>query len=415
VTGAGGGPDPLGGLGGGALPPEDRGPHDPDLPHGHPPLPGTPAMPESAAVRFRRVRQVAPMTLSLVAVLGLAFLLQSWAGGWDTQDRSALVRLGALHWVAVLDGDWWRLGSYAFLHVGFAHFLLNSWALWVLMRPLEGVFGGAAALGLWSLGALAGGAASMAWARHGGNVWIVAAGASGGVMALFGARIGLVLRLRKRLAPQALRAEVINLMLTVVLNVVLAFEAATGGLPLDNAAHLGGLLAGAAGSLLIPIPGLGVKLRERLAGAVLLAVTFSLAAMEGAAAARAVRPHTRLLETAEFTADLPWQLVPVRSQPGAAVGPAGPIAAEVTREREPLYLVPGELPADAEIVQLGGRSWMHRRAAWSDGPHKDQQVVQLLAPERDGRLRVEVTCYAPGCLPLAESAAAMIARTLRLR
>jgi rhomboid protease GluP len=415
VTGAdkGNGADPLGGLGGGALPPEE---HTRPEPHGHPAPPeGGPKPRESAKVRFRRVRQVAPMTLSLIAVLGLAFFLQSWAGGWSTSDRSALYRLGALHWVAVLDGDWWRLGSYAFLHVGFAHFLLNSWAIWVLMRPLEGVFGGVGSLGLWTLGAVAGGAASMAWARHGGNPWIVAAGASGGVASLFGARLGLVLRLRKKLGPQELKAELANLFITVLLNVALAFEAATGGIPLDNAAHLGGLAAGALAAALMPIPALGVKLRERLVGLFLLATAFGLAAMEGAAAARAVRPHTRALDAKAFTADLPWQLVPLRQYDGIAIGPAGPLRAELVRDAEPLAVAPDELPEGAELVQLGGRAWVHQRAAFTEGQHQGELLVQLLSPDGDGRLRVEVTCYGPGCGPLAESAAAQIARTLRTR
>ena len=410
--GKGTGSDPLGGLGGGALPPEDS--------HGHPGLPQSPGTPapgqprESAAVKFRRVRQIAPMTVSLIAVLGLAFFLQSWAGGWSTSDRSALYRLGALHWLAVLDGDWWRIGSYAFLHVGFAHFLLNAWAIFVLMRPLEGVFGGALSLGLWTFGAIAGGVASMAWARHGGDPFTVAAGASGGVAALFGARIGLVLRLRTRLGPQALKAELANLFITILLNVALAFEAARGGIPLDNLAHLGGLASGAVAAALMPIPALGVKLRERLVGLVLLASAFGLAAMEGAAAARAVRPHTRALDLAGFTADLPWQLVPLRGNDGVSVGPAGPIWSEVTREPEPLSVAPAALPERAELVQLGGRSWVRLRGVWTDG-QAQRPRAELLTPDGDGRLRVAVFCYEAGCLPLAEAAAAQIARTLRRR
>lgn len=418
MTGAGKdqgkGPDPLGGLGGGAKPPE--APHDHPDPHGHPEPhdPGPPAQPsESAAVKFRRVRQIAPMTLSLIAALGLAFFLQSWAGGWSTSDPSALYRLGALHWVAVLDGDWWRLGSYAFLHVGFAHFLLNTWAIFVLMRPLEGVFGGVGSLGLWTFGALAGGASSMAWALHGGNPWVVAAGASGGVAALFGARIGLVLRLRTRLGPQALKAELANLALNILLNVALAFEAARGGIPLDNLAHLGGLASGALAAALMPIPALGVKLRERVVGLLLLASAFGLAAMEGAAAARAVRPHTRALELAGFTADLPWQLVPLRGHDGIAFGPAGPLSAEVTRDPEPLSLAPGALPAGAAVVELGGRFWVRQRGPWPEGQTRGQRV-ELTAPDGDGRVRIEVFCNESSA-PLAESAAAQIARTLRKR
>jgi hypothetical protein len=58
---------------------------------------------------------------------------------------------------------------------------------------------------------------------------------------------------------------------------------------------------------------------------------------------------------------------------------------------------------------------VHQRAARLEGTRKDELLVQLLAPDGEARLRVEVTCYSPGCAPLAESAAAMIARTLKTR
>ena len=86
-------------------------------------------------------RPPTPSTRALLLLLGVCFGLQSWAGNWDSQDPLALFRLGSLYAPAVLDGDWWRLGSYAFLHIGPAHFLMNAYALWILMRPLEAMHG----------------------------------------------------------------------------------------------------------------------------------------------------------------------------------------------------------------------------------------------------------------------------------
>src|SRR5207253_6169145 len=91
----------------------------------------------------------------------------------------ALLRLGALFPPAVADGDWWRVGSYAFLHIGWAHLLMNGYALWVLAPHLEATFGSNLTLGLFAATAIAGGAGSLAWSLHFGHA-ALAAGASGG-------------------------------------------------------------------------------------------------------------------------------------------------------------------------------------------------------------------------------------------
>ena len=384
------GPDPLGGLGGR----HDPAPHDPHQPR------------ESLAVRFHKVRRLSPSTLGLTLALSLAFLLQSWAGGWVTDDPLALYRLGALHWVSILAGDWWRLGSYAFLHVGPQHFLLNMWALWILMRPIEGIFGPAGALGLFSATALAGGAASAYWAWHGGNPYLVAAGASGGIAGLFGARIGLLVRLRHRLPPEAIRSELQGLLINLALNGLLAYEAATGGIPLDNAAHLGGLGAGALLALGAPIPALGARLHQRLTGALLLGCAFALAGMEGAAAARAARPRTWTLDGPGVTAQAPWMLVPLRDEPGQADGPGGiDLQARISRDAQPL-----ELPEGGEAVRLGDRTWLRLRLAGSDPRH---QYVALLAQEGAGRLIVSVKCGGALCGKVADAAAEQLATSFR--
>ena len=119
--------DPLGGLSSEAPRPETPAPRAPQRPERHRP-------------------PAAPTTLVLLALLGAMFLVEVTVGGKLGGDPLTLFRLGALSPAAVLDGDWWRLGSYAFLHAGPVHLLFNAYALWILMRPLEGMFGSASAL-----------------------------------------------------------------------------------------------------------------------------------------------------------------------------------------------------------------------------------------------------------------------------
>ena len=83
-----------------------------------------------------------------------------------------------------------RIGSYALLHIGWFHLLVNAYAIWILAPQLELTFGSNVTLGLFSATALAGGAASALWGFQTGNAHL-AAGASGGIFGLFGATVGL--------------------------------------------------------------------------------------------------------------------------------------------------------------------------------------------------------------------------------
>jgi membrane associated rhomboid family serine protease len=56
---------------------------------------------------------------------------------------AALFRVWALVPAAVAEGEWWRLITAGFLHIGPLHIAFNMYALWVLGRDLEIVLGGA--------------------------------------------------------------------------------------------------------------------------------------------------------------------------------------------------------------------------------------------------------------------------------
>src|SRR5205823_7769128 len=131
--------------------------------------------------------------------------------------------------------------------------LVNAYALWILMRPLEGMFGAASALGIFSATAIAGGAASVAsslFLRN--NPWQLAVGASGGIFGLFGAHVALYWRLRTRLTPEARRAAARTLLFNLLINLALAVGAQAANFPLDNAAHAGGFFSGIVLGLLAP-------------------------------------------------------------------------------------------------------------------------------------------------------------------
>jgi len=324
----------------------------------------------------------APTTVALLALLGILFLAEIWLGGGLDPDPVALFRLGSLSAAAVRDGDWWRLGSYAFLHAGPLHLLFNAYALWILMRPIEGLFGPVVALGLFSATAIAGGGASIAAATLGHAPWQQAVGASGGIFGLFGAHVALYWRLRHRLAPEARKAAARTLIFNLLINVALAVGAQAANFPLDNAAHAGGFLSGILLGLAAPSHLLPARPWSRPALVVLIGASFALAGMEGAAIARAVNPHPRTLRAQGVQARVPWDLVPGRD--GHARSAEG---VDVVLRR-----LDGEIEGGHQ-VPLGGRSWS--KLATTD-PEGNPTVV-LTAPDGAAHLVVQAWCYHSDC------------------
>src|SRR6201996_2355761 len=161
-----------------------------------------------------------------------------------------LIYFGATNAEFILHGQWYRLLTAAFVHVGILHLATNMWCLWnlgLLGEPLLGPFG---LVAVYVLTGVAGNLLSTAI-----HPQIVGAGASGAVFGLAGV---LILLLKTRLLPVA-PDEVRRLRRSVIYFALLNFV--IGGtsmflrtsIQIDNMAHLGGFLCGLAlGGPLVP-------------------------------------------------------------------------------------------------------------------------------------------------------------------
>ena len=173
----------------------------------------------------------------------------------------------------------WRLLASTFLHGGAAHVFFNAASMLIFGPAVERIF---ARWGFWIVYAFGGAAASVAsvlWrtARHGVGT-SVSVGASGAIFALGGALIVGAWRLRHRLAVGRARALGAAMLFLIAQGLVAGFtEHGT-----DNAAHAGGVIAGALLGSVIPLserlggapPGFLVRLAGTLA---ILALAASLA------------------------------------------------------------------------------------------------------------------------------------------
>ena len=193
----------------------------------------------------------APATYALVGI-NCAVYIAMVARGVSPSNPTVqdLVNWGANFGGYVLAGQWWRLLTAAFVHVGILHLATNMWCLWNLGLLGEPLLGPAGVVAVYVLTGIAGNLLSTAV-----HPQIVGAGASGAVFGLAGV---LILLLKARLLPVA-PEEVRRLRKSVIYFALLNFV--IGGtsmflrtsIQIDNMAHLGGFLCGLAlGAPLVP-------------------------------------------------------------------------------------------------------------------------------------------------------------------
>jgi rhomboid protease GluP len=229
----------------------------PTLPDPEVLAPGDADVPAPPAPRKRAWWAVAPATNLLVGIncgVFIAMVAQG-SGIWmPTLDQ-------LMHWGAdrpdnvLIYGEWWRIVTAMFVHVGILHLATNMWCLWnlgLLAEPLMGSFG---LLAAYLLTGAAGNLLSTAynWARPfhdatGAPIFQAGAGASGAVFGIAGVLILLLKSKYLPVPPQELRRLRRSVIYFAAVNLVIGFSVNLGsgftGVEIDNSAHVGGFLCG---------------------------------------------------------------------------------------------------------------------------------------------------------------------------
>ena len=172
------------------------------------------------------------VTWSLIAANTVMWLAMEGAGGSD--DTDVLLDFGAMYGPFIANGDYWRLFSGMFLHVGLVHLLFNNIGLLIFGRMVEQVFGHGRFAIIYVTAGLAGGVASYLF-----NSIAVAAGASGAVFGVLGALAGFFL-VRRDILGELGRQNLSGLLVIAAINLFFGFTTPR----IDNWAHIGGLVAG---------------------------------------------------------------------------------------------------------------------------------------------------------------------------
>lgn len=184
---------------------------------------------------YARVPEVR-FTQALVLVNVLVFVFMAWhAGALWRIPGATLADFGGNYAVQTRSGEVWRLFTSLFLHGGLLHITLNMIALYQAGALAERLFGLRRFVLLYFICGLVASVASVWWRPSGLSV-----GASGAIFGIFGGLLSSVL-VTRHVLPEALYRRLRRALLTFI-----GYSLAAGFLipGIDNAAHVGGLVAG---------------------------------------------------------------------------------------------------------------------------------------------------------------------------
>lgn len=175
-----------------------------------------------------------PVTVALILINVLVFIAVELTG--TSQNAWHVLDYGAAYTPYIVqNGEVYRLFTSMFLHFGIEHLVNNMLVLFVLGSRLEQVIGKLRFLFIYLAGGIAGNIFSLIlelWNQD----FSVSAGASGAVFAVMGAMIYVVIRNKGWLGDLSMR----QILVMAVFSLYFGFTSSG----VDNAAHIGGMIAG---------------------------------------------------------------------------------------------------------------------------------------------------------------------------
>src|ERR1051325_3624126 len=215
-------------------------------------------------IRFARAVLNRPYIFTIVLLIAnlFVFLLMWHSSGmtsqvlWSSFPEPVLVAYGAKlnYLINAPNNQWWRFITPMFIHVNLPHVLINMYSLWIVGPYVEKLYGSAKFIVFWVLTGIAGVVASYLTVRPAlatsslgrflfKNLDVPSAGASGALFGLVGVLFVFGIKFRRELPEGFKRAFGTGMLPIIIINLFIGF---VGRGFIDNAAHLGGLLSGAA-------------------------------------------------------------------------------------------------------------------------------------------------------------------------
>lgn len=186
---------------------------------------------EEESVKAEEIFKVKkPIITYLLIIINILVFIAMYIFGNGSENAYTLLDFGANFKELVKAGQYYRLFTSTFLHIGFLHLICNNYALYVVGSQLESFLGKFKFLTIYLISAICGSLMSLIFSDG------ISAGASGAIFGLLGSLLYFGYNYRVYLGG-VIKSQIIPL---IILNLAIGFI--TPGI--DNAAHIGGLLGG---------------------------------------------------------------------------------------------------------------------------------------------------------------------------
>ena len=189
-----------------------------------------------------------PIITYILIFINIVMFVLMYMLGNGSENTNTLIDFGANYILLTKAGEYYRLITSGFLHIGVIHLLLNMYSLYIVGTQVEYFYGKVKYIIIYLFSLIMGSLFTVALS----SVNTVSAGASGAIFGLLGSILYFGVKYRGYIGNSLVN----QIVPVVVLNLIIGFT--TPGI--GNAAHIGGLVGGYLISMAV---GIGIDKKEQ--------------------------------------------------------------------------------------------------------------------------------------------------------
>ena len=198
--------------------------------------------------REKYMKNNKPIITYILIFINIVMFVLMYMLGNGSENTNTLIDFGANYILLTKAGEYYRLITSGFLHIGVIHLLLNMYSLYIVGTQVEYFYGKVKYIIIYLFSLIMGSLFTVALS----SVNTVSAGASGAIFGLLGSILYFGVKYRGYIGNSLVN----QIVPVVVLNLIIGFT--TPGI--GNAAHIGGLIGGYLISMGV---GIGIDNREQ--------------------------------------------------------------------------------------------------------------------------------------------------------
>lgn len=198
--------------------------------------------------REKYMRNNKPIITYILIFINIVMFVLMYMLGNGSENTNTLIDFGANYILLTKAGEYYRLITSGFLHIGVIHLLLNMYSLYIVGSQVEYFYGKIKYIIIYLFSLIMGSLFTVALS----SVNTVSAGASGAIFGLLGSILYFGIKYRGYIGNSLVN----QIVPVVVLNLIIGFT--TPGI--GNAAHIGGLIGGYLISMAV---GIGIDKKEQ--------------------------------------------------------------------------------------------------------------------------------------------------------